>query len=149
MFLNFSGPIVLTMTVFFQCEAPYALAQAAPCPPSRNTSLINVGNASDLVSNSVTKSSLSLTDDKGNVALGPYKYWGNCFSLKFHRPSCPFARAMNPSRVEFFRFRFQAIAKGEVPCRYCLPPVVTRVSGVLLNLKEKSALKAPDFKPEP
>src|SRR5271166_2333274 len=57
----------------------------------------------------------------------PYKYWGNSFSLKFHRPSCPFAQAMNPIHVEFFHCRREAIVRGEKPCRYCLPPYWTSV----------------------
>ncbi len=62
----------------------------------------------------------------------PYKYWGNSYSLKFHRPSCPFAKAMNVSHVEFFHFRCEAIARGEQPCRYCLPPSWRAVKCVLL-----------------
>jgi hypothetical protein len=52
----------------------------------------------------------------------PYKYVGNSFSLKFHRPSCPFAKAMSVRHVQLFHFRREAIAAGEKPCRYCLPP---------------------------
>lgn len=52
----------------------------------------------------------------------PYKYWGNSYSLKFHRPSCPFARVMNPKHRQLFHFRWQAVASGEEPCHYCLPP---------------------------
>src|SRR6185437_100380 len=55
----------------------------------------------------------------------PYKYVGNNFSHKFHRPSCPFARKMWPQRMQLFHFRKQAIDSDYRPCRYCLPPVWT------------------------
>jgi hypothetical protein len=51
----------------------------------------------------------------------PYKYVGNSFSLKFHRPSCRFAKAMSVNHVQLFHFRRQAIEAGEKPCNYCLP----------------------------
>ena len=70
----------------------------------------------------------------------PYKYWGNSFSLKFHRPSCPFAQAMNPRHLELFHFRREAIEKGEKPCRYCLPPYWTSVHCVLLSEPSKKAI---------
>jgi hypothetical protein len=66
------------------------------------------------------------------VVAARTQYWGNSFSLKFHRPSCPFAQAMNPIHVQFFQSGQQAIALGERPCRYCLPPYWTSVRCVLL-----------------
>ncbi len=51
-----------------------------------------------------------------------YKYTGNLFSLKFHRPSCKFARAMWREHVIRFQYRKQAVDAGQKPCRYCLPP---------------------------
>jgi hypothetical protein len=51
----------------------------------------------------------------------PYKYVGNSYSLKFHRPSCPFAKAMSVNHVQLFHFRREAIEAGEKPCNYCLP----------------------------
>jgi hypothetical protein len=63
----------------------------------------------------------------------PIKYWGNTFSLKFHRPSCPFAQAMSAHHVIFFNFRKQAVEAGQAPCRYCLPPNWTTVKAVLLK----------------
>ena len=51
----------------------------------------------------------------------PYKYVGNSFSLKFHRPSCPFAKAMSLRHVQLHHFRKQAIQAGQKPCKYCLP----------------------------
>lgn len=68
-----------------------------------------------------------------------YKYVGNSFSGKFHRPSCPFARAMNPNHVVHFRFRKDAIEHGQQPCRYCLPPDWTNVRAVLIPKPEKGA----------
>jgi hypothetical protein len=62
----------------------------------------------------------------------PVKYWGNSFSLKFHRPSCPFAQAMSADHVMFFNFRKQAVDGGQTPCRYCLPPFWTTVKASIL-----------------
>jgi hypothetical protein len=62
----------------------------------------------------------------------PYKYLGNSFSGKFHRPSCKFAKVMSVNHVCLFHFRRQAIAAGQVPCRYCLPPNWKTVEAKLL-----------------
>jgi hypothetical protein len=62
----------------------------------------------------------------------PVKYWGNSFSLKFHRPSCPFAQAISADHVMFFNFRKQAVDSGQTPCRYCLPPFWTTVKASIL-----------------
>jgi hypothetical protein len=64
--------------------------------------------------------------------LLPYKYVGNSFSLKFHRPSCPFAKAMHYSRLTLFHFRKEAITAGMKPCRYCLPPSWGTLKGTIL-----------------
>lgn len=71
--------------------------------------------------------------DTAPAANLPVKYWGNSFSLKFHRPSCPFAQAMSANHVIFFNFRKEAVEAGQVPCRYCLPPTWNSVKAVLLN----------------
>jgi len=55
----------------------------------------------------------------------PVKYVGNSVSLKFHKPSCPFARVMSYSKRVQFHFRRQAVACGHKPCRYCLPQTWT------------------------
>jgi hypothetical protein len=70
----------------------------------------------------------------------PYKYVGNNFSGKFHRPSCKFARAMNVDHVIFFHFRQDAISAGQQPCRYCLPPVWLTVKAKILGAKEEEPL---------
>jgi len=70
----------------------------------------------------------------------PIKYWGNSFSLKFHRPSCPFAKAMSAHHVMFFNFRKQAIDSGQVPCRYCLPPNWTTVRATILDPADLSKI---------
>ncbi len=72
----------------------------------------------------------------------PYKYVGNTFSSKFHRPSCPFAQAMNVRHVLLFHFRCQAIAAGQVPCRYCLPPIWKTVKAVLLHGSQQNNAQA-------
>ena len=61
----------------------------------------------------------------------PFKYTANLYSHKFHRPRCPFARAMTVSRRLRFHFRYQAIAQGYHPCRYCLPAIWTTVRATI------------------
>ncbi|HEY9787609.1 MAG TPA: hypothetical protein V6D17_19635 [Candidatus Obscuribacterales bacterium] len=74
----------------------------------------------------------------------PYKYVGNVESLKFHRPSCPFARCMSVRRMILFHFRKEAIAQEQKPCRYCLPPDWKSVSAVILGpYRKKSEGSAP------
>ena len=78
---------------------------------------------------------LALAHDESSATpvCAAYKYVGNNVSLKFHRPSCPFARSMRLTRIELFHYRAQAIAAGMKPCRYCLPPYWLKVNGVLLK----------------
>jgi hypothetical protein len=76
----------------------------------------------------------------------PIKYWGNSFSLKFHRPSCPFAKAMSAHHVIFFNFRKQAVDAGQAPCRYCLPPNWNTVKAVLL--KPSNSVQEPSLPSE-
>jgi hypothetical protein len=68
------------------------------------------------------QSAAAQTSDENAVEQPIYKYTGNSFSLKFHRPSCKFARAMWRGHVVRFQYRKQAIDAGQKPCRYCLPP---------------------------
>jgi Metal binding domain of Ada len=66
----------------------------------------------------------------------PFKYVGNKFSSKFHRPSCPFAKAISSGHLIFFEHRHDAIDQGFQPCRYCLPPDWKTVHAVILpNVK--------------
>lgn len=67
-----------------------------------------------------------------------YKYVGNSFSFKFHRPSCPFARAMWRGHVVKFQYRKQAIDAGQKPCRYCLPPYWKSVGAKILRATPES-----------
>jgi hypothetical protein len=69
--------------------------------------------------------------DQGDGDDKPYKYTGNLYSHKFHRPSCPYCRVMAIYKRTRFHFRHQAVAAGYVPCRYCLPPVWTTVRAVI------------------
>ena len=87
---------------------------------------------------SATAIPLSFADSQAPVPQSsanslPVKYLGNSFSGKFHRPSCPFARAMDARHVMFFNFRREAVENGQSPCRYCLPANWTTVKAVLLN----------------
>lgn len=80
-----------------------------------------------------------------------YKYFGDSFSSKFHRPSCVFAAAISPRHLVLFQFRRQAIAAHYQPCRYCLPPVWLSVHAVILGQPPQlkpSNLKATDNKAE-
>lgn len=63
----------------------------------------------------------------------PVKYIGNAESHKFHRPSCPFARIMALNKRVSYHFRCEAVACGNVPCRYCLPPVWTTVKASIIS----------------
>src|SRR5579871_6046370 len=63
------------------------------------------------------KSGETKTDDGGgSIGSGerqpPFKYVGNTFSSKFHRPSCPFAKAINFHHLVFFEHRHDAIDRG-------------------------------------
>lgn len=77
-----------------------------------------------------------------------YKYIGNNFSLKFHKPSCPFAKAMWTGHTELFHFRKDAVAAKYTPCRYCLPPSWTTVNATILAPKaqnpQSDAVSAPE-----
>lgn len=66
-----------------------------------------------------------------------YKYIGNAFSMKFHRPSCPFARAMWRSNVVRFQFRKEAITRGFKPCKYCLPQSWKSVGAKILKAEPR------------
>lgn len=79
------------------------------------------------------------TDNPDDGMLIPYKYIGNNFSLKFHKPSCPFAKAMWSGHAELFHFRKEAIAAKYAPCRYCLPPSWTNVSATILARPPQTA----------
>ncbi len=64
----------------------------------------------------------------------PVKYVGNSYSLKFHRPSCPFAQVMYRRRRLDFRFRHEAIERGFSPCCWCLPKRWKHLEGRLLTV---------------
>lgn len=68
-----------------------------------------------------------------------YKYIGNGLSLKFHRPSCPFAKVMGREHRIFFKFRRDAVESAFLPCRYCLPPNWKSVSLKITSLESQAA----------
>jgi len=74
-----------------------------------------------------TQSKSQTRSETGSVKDLPFKYSGNLYSHKFHRPRCPFCKAMSEYKKVRFHFRYQAIEQGFSPCRYCLPPVWTTV----------------------
>lgn len=75
----------------------------------------------------------------------PYKYFGNNFSQKFHRPSCPYGRVISASHLVPFHFRREAVVAGFKPCRYCLPQAWGSVRCFILPPQKE----APEVKPEP
>lgn len=85
----------------------------------------------DIPSTGYTTTSPETSPPVAEPAL-PYKYVGNSFSLKFHRPSCPFAKAMSLHHVQLHHFRKQAVQAGQKPCKYCLPPNWKEVHASLL-----------------
>lgn len=62
----------------------------------------------------------------------PFKYIGNRYSSKFHRPGCIFAKIMSPRKAVLLHYRRQAIEAGLKPCRWCLPATWTCVKAKLL-----------------
>ena len=68
----------------------------------------------------------------------PYKYYGNNFSHKFHRPSCPFGSCISHRHLVLFHFRKEAIAANFTPCCYCLPPFWLTVHSVILPKQDKN-----------
>jgi hypothetical protein len=114
--------------------ANLAGAQTAPLPAKTARG--------SLVSNNSQAAVTATVRDMESEALTPYKYIGNNFSLKFHRPSCPFAKAMWEGHIELFHFRKDAIAAKYAPCRYCLPPQWTSVSATMLASPAKATAPA-------
>lgn len=74
-----------------------------------------------------------LTEDGGRLESACVKYVGNSFSHKFHRPSCPFAKQIWPSRLKTFRFRQDAVDDDYTPCHYCLPRVWLTVHACIIS----------------
>jgi Metal binding domain of Ada len=75
----------------------------------------------------------------GSDSPPPFKYVGNTFSSKFHRPSCPFAKCMSSYHLVFFEHRHDATDRGFTPCKYCLPPDWKTVHAVILPAQKTSA----------
>jgi hypothetical protein len=65
----------------------------------------------------------------------PYKYVGNRWSKKFHRPSCLFAKRIWPKRLRLFHFRKDAVAAEFKPCNWCLPRTWTTLHGAIIQPK--------------
>ncbi|MBK9142887.1 MAG: hypothetical protein IPM23_10360 [Candidatus Melainabacteria bacterium] len=64
---------------------------------------------------------------------GGYKFVGNAFSGKFHKPGCEFAAKMDASRVVFFKTREEAEKAGQKPCNWCLPGWLKNVRGQVVS----------------
>ncbi len=73
------------------------------------------------------------TNQRTGEVRAAYKYLGNSFSMKFHRPSCPFARMMWRCNVVRFPFRKDAVERGYKPCKYCLPQSWKSVGAKILS----------------
>jgi len=70
----------------------------------------------------------------------PFKYIGNSFSGKFHRPSCPFAKCISSRHLVLFARRKDATDQMFVTCRYCLPPSWTQVHATILSNTKKTVV---------
>ena len=103
---------------------------------------VSPARAADGVSKSAGESGKVSKSVEPADELTPYKYVGNNFSLKFHKPSCPFAKAMWTGHTELFHFRKDAIAAKYAPCRYCLPPAWTNVNATILAPKTQTSQPA-------
>lgn len=103
---------------------------------------VSPARATDGVSKSAGESGKVTKSVEPADELTPYKYVGNNFSLKFHKPSCPFAKAMWTGHTELFHFRKDAIAAKYAPCRYCLPPSWTNVNATILAPKTQTSQPA-------
>ena len=75
---------------------------------------------------------LNVAVSHGAEAQPLYKYIGNSFSAKFHRPSCPFAKVMEARHIVLCQFRRDAVSYGMTPCRYCLPPFWLTVKAAII-----------------
>lgn len=62
-----------------------------------------------------------------------YKYQANILTRKFHCPNCPYAMIMGSDKKVYIEHRYEALAQGFKPCRFCLPPVWRTVRGRLLK----------------
>lgn len=93
-------------------------------------------SAGSLAEDAATPLSSSSVMDKPDRSALPYKYVGNLFSSKFHRPSCPFAKCMSAHNAVLFHFRKEAVDAGQKPCRYCLPKTWKTVKAALYKSKE-------------
>jgi hypothetical protein len=84
--------------------------------------------------------------DSGETPV--FKYVGNKFSSKFHRPSCPFAKAMSQYHLVFFRERHDAVDQGFKPCKYCLPAQWKTVHLLILPSQKSADRAAASVEPE-
>lgn len=110
-------------------DQPGCASDSIPVPPAQSDPEEEPEPVSD-ASSSSTQSDSNQDDRK---IVKPQKYVGNSFSLKFHKPSCPFARVMRKSRRVAFTFRKAAVDAGQRPCKYCLPPWWLSVEAKILN----------------
>lgn len=101
--------------------------------PSEDNSSIPSSPKSDYAG-TITQERIAVPSHK--VKDLPYKYVGNNYSGKFHKPSCPFAKVMNIGHVELFHFRIEAIKAGQRPCHYCLPQEWRSVRATILPPKD-------------
>lgn len=61
------------------------------------------------------------------------EYIGNIDSMKFHLPSCEFAKIMAKRRRVFFQSREKAKLLGMSPCNWCMPSWTLSVEARLLE----------------
>lgn len=122
--LSFSASILIMVATISSSVASTNSEQRAPCRTFDNQTFDNQTFDHQTCNHQTTYG---------------YKYVGNRFSHKFHRPSCPFAQLMSGGNVEYFCYRKQAIEQGFKPCRYCLPPWWKSVNATIIKIDGNKA----------
>ncbi|RME77146.1 MAG: hypothetical protein D6785_12970 [Planctomycetota bacterium] len=49
------------------------------------------------------------------------EFWASSFASRFHRPSCKWAKKINPRNKKIYHSRKEALQDGKKPCRLCKP----------------------------
>jgi hypothetical protein len=85
--------------------------------------LLQIDSANKFAGNESLSQEASPVPSRAEPTLAalPFKYVGNKFSSKFHRPSCPFAKCISHCHLVYFARRYNATDAGYAPCQYCLP----------------------------
>lgn len=60
-------------------------------------------------------------EKRGLWQTTPGGYVASRASMKFHRPTCPYGRQINPANLATFKTRREALESGCIPCGSCKP----------------------------